>query len=107
MPPRHDRRDLDGLKHPVVIVGLDRAQGTHHLGIAGAESDAPARHVVAFAHRREFDADVLGPRRRQKTRRQVTVKRDVGIGKVANHHETVTPSQFDDVDKKLRLDRDR
>src|SRR5436853_631189 len=56
LPQRHDGGDLHGLEHSVIVIAFDRGEGLDHLTIAGAEADAPTGHVVAFAHRREFDA---------------------------------------------------
>src|SRR5437764_862342 len=104
MTKRHNRGDLDRLKQAVVVIALDNAQGPNHFRIAAAIADAPAGHVVALAHRREFDADVFRPRRGKKAGRLIAVECHVGIREVANDHEAVTASQFDYFYKKLWLD---
>ncbi len=74
---------------------------------AAAKANAPAGHVVALAHRREFDADILSARSTQEARRQVAIERDVGISKVANHHKAIFLGQFHDFDKERRINGDR
>ena len=100
MPQRHDGRDLDGLENAVVVISLDRLERTQHVAIAGGEAHAPAGHVVALGHRREFAADALGPFDRQETRRLISVEADVAIGEVVNHEEAVLLGKGDDLFKK-------
>src|ERR1700736_3726011 len=52
---RDDRRDLDGLEHPVIHVALDPGERGDEPWVAEAEADAPAGHVVALREREDFD----------------------------------------------------
>ena len=58
VPHGDDGGDLHGLEDAVVVVAFDRREGPDHFAVAAAEADPPAGHAVAFAHRRQFDADV-------------------------------------------------
>ena len=57
---RDDSGNLNCLEHAVVVIALDDRERSHHLGIATAKADSPTGHIVAFAHRREFDAHIDG-----------------------------------------------
>ena len=63
----HDGGDLDGPEHAVIVIALDRRQGADHLGVARGKTDPPAGHVVALAHRGEFDAHVDAPQARPES----------------------------------------
>ena len=75
-----NRRDLDRLKNTVVEITLDPRQSVDDFLVADAKADTPARHVVAFRQREKFDADILGARHLEKTRRLVAVEGQIGIG---------------------------
>src|SRR5690606_828469 len=47
---RGNGRDLDGRKRTVVVIALDTCQGIDQLAIAYHVANAPASHIVAFAH---------------------------------------------------------
>ena len=105
MLQRRDRRELRRLEDAVVVIALDRAERFDHLAMAGAEADAPAGHVVAFAHRREFDADFLGAGRGEKTRRLIAVEADVGVREVGDHEEAEPLGERDEFDVEVLIDR--
>lgn len=52
--------DLDRREGAVVEVGFDPRQRRDQLLVAGGEADAPARHGIGLAHRRELDRDLAG-----------------------------------------------
>src|SRR4051812_28509812 len=93
---RHDRCDLHSLEHSVVVVTLDRGKRLDHLPIAGAEANATTGHVVAFAHRREFNADFGRTGRCQETWRLVTIECDICVREVANYGEAISASELHD-----------
>ncbi len=100
----HDGGDLHGLEHAVVVVAFDRGESFDHLAVAGAEADAPAGHVVAFAHRGEFDADIGGTGRGQEARGLVAVEGDIGVGEVADDGEAIFAGEFYDFVEERLLD---
>ena len=105
MPHGDDAGDLDRLEHAVVVVALDRRQGVDHLLVAGAETDAPAGHVVGLAHRRELDADVLGALGRQEAGGLVAVEERLAVGEVVDDLELEVLGQVHDRLEEARIDR--
>jgi hypothetical protein len=77
MPYGDDHGDLNRLEIKAVVPH-DRSQATNHVAVATTQTDPPAGHAVALAHRRELDANILRTRRRQETRCLVAVVKDVG-----------------------------
>ena len=74
------------------------------LLVADAKADAPTRHVVALRQREELDADVLGARHLEKTRRLIAVECQIGIGQIVDDDEAMLLGRFDDALKKIQLD---
>ena len=107
MAHRHDGRNLSRLKNPVVVVALDRGESPDHFRIAGTKADSPASHAVTFAHRGELDTNVFCSRSRQKTRSLVSIKADVRVGEIADHHEIVLFRQRDQFSVKRLLNAGR
>src|SRR6185437_6729766 len=99
-----DAGNLDGLEYAIIVIALDGGQGAHHLGVAGAEAEPPTGHVVTLAHRGRLDADFLGARHTEKTRRSIAIEADIAISEVMDYHEAETPCQRDDFDEKVPLD---
>src|SRR5579875_3706987 len=97
----NDAGNLNGLENTVIIIALDGSQGADHLGIAGAEAQTPTGHVIAFAHGDCLDADFLGARHAQKTRRPITIETDITISEIVNDHETETPRQSHNLDEEI------
>ena len=99
--------DLDRLEDAVVVIALDGRQRADHLGVAGAEAEPPAGHVVALAHGRRLDADLLGSRHAQEARRLVAVEADVAVGEIVDDHEAEPLGQGDHVHEEIALDHRR
>ena len=72
--------------------------------VADGEADAPSGHVVALGQREELDADLLGSRHLQKTRRVIAVESQIGVGQIVNNDQVVLLGGFDDPFEKVQLD---
>ncbi len=80
-----------------------RAERRDQFPVAAHEADAPARHVVAFGEREEFDGHVHGARHLQDRRRHIAIEHDVGIGNVMDHPDVVLPGHCHDLLEELQI----
>src|SRR3954464_1011057 len=100
----NDAGDLDRRENSVVVITLDRAQCLDHLAIARAEPHSPAGHVVALAHRRELNAQILCARGTEKTGRSIPIKTNLPIRKIADDHHLMPPAHLNGTLPESRLD---
>ena len=92
-----------GWKTAVIQIALDARQRADHLGVAQAEADAPARHVVALRQREDLDGDFLGALHLQNAGRPVAVEAQVGVGEIVHHHGAVMARQADDLLEEIEV----
>ena len=73
----------------------------HHLCVADAEGDAPARHRVRLRHREELDANVTSSRHLEERVRPFGVEHEVCIGEVVDHHDLAGLGELDELFEEL------
>ena len=100
----HRTGDLNRLKNTVVEIAFQLGQRTHHFTVADTKPDSPAGHVIGLGQCVKLDAHILGLRHLQKTRRLVTVERDIRVGQIVNHNHIVLFGKCDDFLKELEID---
>ena len=75
------------------MVALDARQRRHQLLVAYHETDAPAGHIVAFAHGEKFHRHVARARHLHDRRRLPAIESDVGVGQVVHHQNIMLARQ--------------
>src|SRR5690606_19258071 len=101
---RGNGRHLYGRESAVVVIALDARQRIDELTVAHHETDAPARHVVAFAHGEELDRDVARAFDLHDGGRHIAVETDVGVGQVVHHQDVVLFGQRHHALEKAQVD---
>ena len=101
---RRNRRDLNRREGAVIVIALDARQRVDQRFVADHETDAPARHVVAFAHREKFDRDVFGARHLHNAGAFPAIEADIGISEIMHDINAVFARQRDDALEEIQLD---
>ena len=82
---------LEGAERAGVDIGFYFEYPLDKAGIGDEHPHAPARHIVAFRHRVEFDATVFGVWNLKEG--ETLVVEDEGIGVVVDHNDAALPSE--------------
>src|SRR5262249_18523416 len=71
--------------------------------VAAYEPEPPARHVVGLRRREELDANFLRAGHLEERRRLVAIEREIRIGEIVDHHQSMLPGEVHDADEKIAV----
>src|SRR4029434_8249486 len=100
---RNYRRYLNRLKDAVIHVALNPSKRRKRLSVPDTKANAPPSHAVALREGKNLDGHLLRAFHLKYAGRNVSVKYQVGVGKVVYHKHAESSGQIDHFLEKLYL----